>query len=99
MGVALLPGRGGEADGLVPYAAGVYNRCMTYDEIRDEARAAGLTVERGRLEQALAAHGWGLRATARALETTPTTMQKALARHPDLAKKIAGKPGRPRSPE
>jgi len=74
----------------------VYTPPMTYAEIRAAASVAGAAVERDLLSRALAAHGWSVRATSRALDCSLAGLQRAVARHPDLAARAGGRPGRPK---
>ena len=70
---------------------------MTYRHIRRIAHTAGLEAERLLLRASLHANAWGLAATARVLSCRVSTLQKALARHPELRAEYARRnpgPGR-----
>lgn len=71
---------------------------MTHDDIRAAGERARLDTEAHLLRQALSAHGWRLGATAAALRCSPSTLQRTLGRHPELAAMVPG-PGRPKSPK
>lgn len=100
LGVRASDPRGG---GVTIDARGVYNMCMTYDQIRQLAADAALETEHVHLERELAASGWVLVRAAERLQCAPTTLRRALDRFPDLSARMAdgrtGNPGRPRKQE
>ena len=70
---------------------------MTYQDMREAARAAELRVERTRLGRVLRNNGWSPRAAAMELEISSSTLYRALERHPALREQLADKspsPGR-----
>lgn len=68
---------------------------MTYDRIREFAKAAALETERRLFADELERNGWNLTKTAEAIECPLSTLRRALEKHPDLLAQIGGR-GRPK---
>ena len=75
---------------------------MTYEEMRQDAREAAAKIERARLRKSLRMHGWSVQSAAEALEVSPSTLYRAIERHPELQEELAKNsppPGRVPAPK
>jgi transcriptional regulator of acetoin/glycerol metabolism len=61
---------------------------MTYEEMREQAREAGLKIERKKLLSILKRNHWSPQKAADELKISPSTLYRALERHPGLLKQF-----------
>jgi len=70
---------------------------VTYQDIREEARSVASKLEKRRIRKVLRSSGWSVQAAAYVLDVSPSTLYRAVERHPDLRLELSEKsppPGR-----